>query len=265
MYLLVEKDIFWLNLVVFIYKKYYYIIEVIDVLKEQRLKKILEFVNIKGYCSNEDISKTLNIPFTTLRRDLTNLNNDYKLKRVHGGAQSLKEKTILEKQLEEKLTINIDAKKNIAKKALLCIKSSETIFLDAGSSTYFLAKQITPELNVKIYTNSIINAQILANNGNKNIYILPGKLKLSTGAICGVETVNAITKYYFDIAFLGLNAIDKEFNFYTTDDDEAEVKKTIIKHSQFSFGLADKSKMESKSFVVFSNKSQIALISEGDL
>ncbi|AHI52825.1 DeoR/GlpR family DNA-binding transcription regulator [Spiroplasma culicicola] len=231
-------------------------------LREERLKLILDFVNSNGYCSNEDISKALNIPFTTLRRDLTDLNDECKLKRVNGGAQSIKERSILELKLDEKLTANVEAKKTIAKKALHCIKPGETIFLDAGSSTYYLAQLINPQLNIRIYTNSVINAQVLANNGVTDIYLLPGKLKLTTGAICGVETISAIKKYNFDVAFIGVNAVDNEFNFYTTDDDEAEVKKTIILNSQFAFGLADTSKMKSKSFIKFSDKSQIALINE---
>ncbi|AGR41071.1 DeoR/GlpR family DNA-binding transcription regulator [Spiroplasma taiwanense] len=231
-------------------------------LREERLKLILDFVNERGYCTNELISKELAIPFTTLRRDLTDLHDDSKLKRVHGGAKSIREKSILEAKLDEKLVLNIEAKKIIAKKAFDCIKPFETIFLDAGSSTYFLAELIKPDYNNKVYTNSVINAQVLANNSICNIYLLPGKLKLSTGAICGVETIQALSKYNFDLAFLGINAVDNTFNFYTTDEDEAEVKKMAIEYSQFAFGLADNSKMNSKSFVKFSDKSQIALINE---
>ncbi|AUM62605.1 DeoR/GlpR family DNA-binding transcription regulator [Spiroplasma monobiae] len=231
-------------------------------IREERLRLILDYVNELDYCSNEQISKHLNIPFTTLRRDLTDLHNDSKLKRVHGGAKTIREKSILEAVLDEKLLTNIDAKKSIAKKAFDCIKPFETIFLDAGSTTFFLAELIKPELNNKIYTNSIINAQVLAKNGIKDINLLPGKLKVSTVAICGVETIAALSKYNFDLAFVGINAVDKEFNFFTTDEDEAEVKKIAIRNSQFAFGLADTSKNNSKSLVKFSDKSQIALINE---
>ncbi|AOG60584.1 DeoR family transcriptional regulator, fructose operon transcriptional repressor [Spiroplasma helicoides] len=231
-------------------------------LREERLKLILDFVNANGYCSNEDISKALGIPFTTLRRDLTDLNTEQKLKRVHGGAKSIKERSILEETLDQKLTSHIEEKKIIAQKALVCIKKGETVFLDAGSSTYFLAQLITPELNVRVYTNSIINAQVLANNGVSEIHILPGKLKLSTNAICGVETIVSMSKFHFDVSFLGVNAVDNDFNFYTTDEDEALVKVKAIENSQFAFALVDNSKMKSKAFIKFSDKSQIALISE---
>ncbi|AUB31487.1 DeoR/GlpR family DNA-binding transcription regulator [Spiroplasma floricola] len=231
-------------------------------IREERMQLILDYVNKQDYCTNEQISKHLNIPFTTLRRDLTDLHNESKLKRVHGGAKTIREKSILEAVLDEKLLANVEAKKIIAKKALACIKPFETIFLDAGSTTFFLAEIIKPEFNNKIYTNSIINAQILAKNGVKDINLLPGKLKISTVAICGVETISALSKYNFDLAFLGINAVDKEFNFFTTDEDEAQVKRIAIKNSQFAFGLADKSKNNSKSLVKFSDKSQIALINE---
>lgn len=233
-------------------------------LREERWRNILDYVNKKGYCTNEELSKALQIPFTTLRRDLTDLNDYNRLERVHGGAKAVRERSILEEMLEFKLTNNVEAKQTIAEKALLCIKENETIFLDAGSSTSFLARLITPEKRVRVYTNSIVNAQILANNGVKNIYVLPGRLKLSTQAICGVETLNAISNYHFDVAFIGINAIDADFNFYTTNDDEAEIKKKAIRCSQLSFGLADSSKMDSKAFIKFSNKKEIALISEED-
>ncbi|AKX34025.1 DeoR family transcriptional regulator [Spiroplasma litorale] len=230
--------------------------------KEKRLELIINYVNKHGYATNESISNELKIPFTTLRRDLNELHKENYLVKVHGGAKVVKEKSILEENLTEKMSSNIEAKKNIAEKALHCIKQNESVFLDAGSTTYFLAKIIKKELNNKIYTNSILNAQILANNGVEDINLLPGKLKLKTNAIVGVETINSLKKYYFDVAFIGTNAIDSEYNFYTTDEDEAEVKRIVIKNSNLAFALADKSKLKSKSFVKYGDKTQLALINE---
>ncbi|ASP28132.1 DeoR family transcriptional regulator [Spiroplasma corruscae] len=230
--------------------------------KEKRFELIVDFVNKNGYATNETISKVLKIPFTTLRRDLNELHKKNFIVKVHGGAKTLKEKSILELNYLEKMGDNIEQKKIIAEKALLCIKPNESIFLDAGSTTYYLAKIIKKEFNNKIYTNSILHAQTLANNGIEDINILPGKLKLKTNAIVGVETIKALRKYYFDISFIGINAIDSEYNFYTTDEDESEIKKLVIQNSQFAFGLADKSKLKSKSFVKCGDKSQLAVIDE---
>ncbi|AKU79610.1 DeoR/GlpR family DNA-binding transcription regulator [Spiroplasma turonicum] len=230
--------------------------------KEKRFELIIEYVNKNGYATNESISKELSIPFTTLRRDLNELHNQNYLIKVHGGAKTLKEKSILEANFSEKISDNIDQKKIIAEKALLCIKPNESVFLDAGSTTYFLAKIIKKDLNNRIYTNSILHAQVLANNGIEDINILPGRLKLKTNAIVGVETINSLKKYYFDVAFIGINAIDSDYNFYTTDEDEAEIKKIVVKNSHLAFALADKSKLNSRSFVKCGDKSQLAVIDE---
>ncbi|WP_339021643.1 DeoR family transcriptional regulator [Spiroplasma endosymbiont of Atherix ibis] len=64
------------------------------------MQLILDYVNEQDYCTNEQISKHLNIPFTTLRRDLTDLHNESKLKRVHEGAKTIREKSILEAVLD---------------------------------------------------------------------------------------------------------------------------------------------------------------------
>ncbi|WP_338969754.1 DeoR/GlpR family DNA-binding transcription regulator [Spiroplasma endosymbiont of Labia minor] len=231
-------------------------------MKAQRLDLITEFVNKHGYCSNELISENLNIPLTTLRRDLDELDKISKIIRIYGGAKSILNNVIYEQKLDEKLEKNITAKKNIAKKALDCIKENEIIFIDAGSTTLQLAKLIKPNLNLKIYTNSIENAIQLSKNNVNNINLIPGRLKNATGSIVGVDAISYLDNFHFDAAFIGVNAVDEEFNFYTTDTDEATIKKKIIEHSTLPFALIDSSKLNSISIVKFSSKNKMPIIHE---
>ncbi|HAZ05902.1 MAG TPA: DeoR/GlpR transcriptional regulator, partial [Acetobacterium sp.] len=53
---------------------------------EERLAKILQMVEEKGVVTVLELSETLKISESTIRRDLTTLDNKKKLRKVHGGA-----------------------------------------------------------------------------------------------------------------------------------------------------------------------------------
>ncbi|ATZ18535.1 DeoR family transcriptional regulator [Williamsoniiplasma somnilux] len=230
-------------------------------LKEIRFENILNYLKNNDIAEIEKMSKDLKISLTTLRRDLSELEIENKIVKLHGGAKLVKEKLISEDFLENKLQTNVEEKKQLAQIANRKIKANTTLFLDAGSNPYFLAKIIDPSLNLTIVTNSIINVQELVKNGHQKIYLLGGKFTDVTGAILGYEAIEALKNYAFDLSFVGVNAVDDQGNVYTTSSDHAQIKIEIIKHSSKAFGLADSSKLHSKSFYKFTTIKDLEIIS----
>jgi DeoR family fructose operon transcriptional repressor len=119
-------------------------------------------------------------------------------------------------------------------------------------------------MNLTIYTNSIENALLLSKKDIQNIILIPGKLKNTTRSIVGIEAVSFIDDYHFDVAFLGVNAIDENFNYYTTDAEEAALKKKVIAKTELPFVLANHSKFNSISLVKFGSKKRLPVLSEED-
>ncbi|QHX35947.1 DeoR family transcriptional regulator [Spiroplasma sp. TIUS-1] len=230
-------------------------------IKEQRYDVIKEFLKGKGIVLVEKISIELTIPLTTLRRDLNGMDKLGIINKHHGGVELVESFIIPEEFFDHKVAINIKEKLEIAKKAISKIKRNESIFIDAGSNGYYIAKLLKPNLELTIVTNSIYNIQELSKNGHKNIYLLGGKFKVVTGAIVGYEAIEALKNYNFDKAFIGVNAVDKNNDIYTTSSEHAQIKIEIIKHSQKAYGLADSSKLNSKSFYKFANTRELELIS----
>lgn len=230
-------------------------------IKELRHSAILKYLKDRDVVVIEDISIQLDIPLTTLRRDLIELMNEGKIIKLHGGAKLPKNNFVDEDYLENKLKINVEAKQAIAQQALQKIKNNSTIFLDAGSNVYYLAKILDPKANLTIVTNSILNIQELAHLGHQKIYLLGGKFTNVTGAILGYEAIEAMQNYFFDMSFIGINAVDDEGNIYTTSSEHAQIKMEIIKHSSQTFGLVDESKLHSKSFYRFASIDEVELIS----
>ncbi|WP_031543165.1 DeoR/GlpR family DNA-binding transcription regulator [Mesoplasma photuris] len=230
-------------------------------IKEQRYKMIIDFLENKDIVLTKDLLDHLDVPLTTLRRDLIELEHENVITKLHGGVKINKKNIVAEEEFESKVLVNIEEKREIAKKAVAKIKKNESIFIDSGSNGYFISQILDPNLNLKIVTNSMKNVQELSKNGHQDIYILGGKFKSTTEAILGYEAIEHLKKYNFDKAFIGINAIDKNGNIFTTSSDHAQIKIEIINRSEKAYGLADSSKMNAKSFYVFSNTKDLELIS----
>ena len=110
-------------------------------LKTERKQLILEELNQQHVVSLEKLVSLLETSESTVRRDLDELEAENKLRRVHGGAElphSLQE----EETIQEKSVKNLQEKKLLAQKAASLIKEKDVIFIDAGTTTAFLIREL---------------------------------------------------------------------------------------------------------------------------
>lgn len=235
-------------------------LERVCMIKKERQTIILNFLKGKKIVAIDTLSNDLNIPLTTLRRDLTELEELNKIIKLHGGVEYKEPSFIYEDFFEKKIQDNVKEKEAIAKRAIKLIEKNDSIFIDSKSNGYFIAKHLKADLNLQIVTNSIYNVIELVKQGHEDVYLLGGKFTNVTGAILGFEALEAFKNHNFDKAFLGINAVDDDGNMYTTSPEHAQVKIEVIKNSRESYGLADSSKLDWKSFYKFADKELIKLI-----
>ncbi|WP_338969566.1 DeoR/GlpR family DNA-binding transcription regulator [Spiroplasma endosymbiont of Labia minor] len=231
-------------------------------IKDERHTIILNYINKRELSYVEDIAIDLNIPLTTLRRDLKDLEVQKRIIKVHGGAKPIKTSIVQEQDLQLRLTEDKTAKQMIAEKAIKSLSRGSTVFIDAGSTTYFLCKAIMPEFELTIVTNSFEHIKVLLGNGNENIYLVGGKYLQRTGAFVGSETLSSLARYTFDVAFIGANALDDKKNIYTTNIYEGQVKELAIKQSQRAVILMTSNKLDKRAFVKIANLNDVILMTE---
>lgn len=214
-------------------------------LTEERHKYILNQLKKTGLVKSQELMQNLDCSESTIRRDLALLEDAGELTRIHGGAKKIYQ---LDKELStfEKSSINVQEKKDIAKLAASFIEENDTIYLDAGTTTFYLIHYLKNK-NVQVVTNGIQHAALLADQQTKTI-LLGGNIKSKTKAIIGTTTINQLEGYRFNKCFLGINGIDNEFGYTTPDIEEAAVKKQAHLHSSKTFVLADKTKFNKVSF-----------------
>ncbi|HLR03373.1 MAG TPA: DeoR/GlpR family DNA-binding transcription regulator [Virgibacillus sp.] len=205
---------------------------IIDRLKENQTVKLKDLVEITD--SSE----------STIRRDLTQLEQQKYLKRVHGGASRLQGK-LQEPSMTEKSFKNLQHKQRIASFAGGLVEEGDSIYLDAGSTVF----EAIPHLpnNIVVVTNGLTHVNKLLERNIKT-YVLGGYAKQKTKAIIGRGALESLKQYRFDKCFIGVNGIHPEFGFTTPDQEEAHIKQLAIYLSREAYVLADDSKFSEIAF-----------------
>ncbi|WP_430788867.1 DeoR/GlpR family DNA-binding transcription regulator [Virgibacillus flavescens] len=226
-------------------------------LTNERYDIILHVLNDKQTITIQDIIEATSASESTIRRDLTELENANKLKRIHGGA-TLTEKKLQEYSIAEKSTRNLHDKQSIAKLAASFIQNEDCIFLDAGTTTL----QLIPHLKNKqvvVVTNGLTHVDLL-NEHNIKTYLTGGFLKQKTSALVGQQAVQSLQNYRFDKCFLGVNGFHHDLGYTTPDPEEASVKQTAHSLARETYVLADSTKLNKVSFARICDIAEASLI-----
>lgn len=231
-------------------------------LTEERHSIILDLLREKGVIKIIDLIEATNTSESTIRRDLTYLESINALKRIHGGA-TLPKGRLIEPSYSEKEVQSVDEKKIIAKYAASLIEDGDSVYLDAGTSTYEMIQYIDKS-NIVVVTNGLKHINALVDK-DINAYILGGKIKNITKAVIGSDALKSLEKFRFDKCFLGINGIHIECGFTTPDSEEAMLKENAIKHSRQSFVLADESKFGEVSFVKVADLKDAVIITNSEV
>ena len=220
---------------------------------------ISEYLKEKKYASVDELMEKFQLSRSTVRRTLIAMEEKNLLKRVRGGAEIVdNEEESLPTNFREIFNEKKEEKIKIAQKAAELIKDNDVIFIDSGSTCYYMIDNIKAK-NITVVTNGILHIQKLMAMGI-NTYILGGYAKPEKNLIIGEDIVKKISSMNFDKAFLGTMGIDSRSGFTTMMLEDGEVKKAVIKSSDLCYILADTSKFNVRKFYTYGDFSQATII-----
>lgn len=228
---------------------------------EERAAKILAEIQENEIVTFADLAAKVGISESTIRRDIAELDERGKLKKIRGGATGILNSVITsEYDIPAKLKINMEEKRRIAKYAAKTISGDDMVYIDAGTTTLMMIPYINAPDAVFI-TNGVEQAKRLANAGYV-VHLAGGKYKRTTDATVGHGAVRSISKYNFTKCFMGTNGVDEEHGYTTPDIDEALIKEAAINRSYVTYVLADHSKFRKVSTVTFSDIGRACIITD---
>lgn len=231
-------------------------------LTEERHAIIIEKVKQYKSVKLPELCELLEASESTVRRDLTTLDERGFIKKVHGGAISIDDCSwnFAEKNVEEKSKLFNKEKTAIARYAATLVDDGDFVYIDAGTTTEKMI-EFLPEKDITFVTNGFTHAKKLAQRGFK-VFIPAGEIKGTTEAIIGAECVSSLQNYNFTKSFIGANGVSLSNGITTPDRSEACCKKTVVQNSLTVYVLVDHSKFNQTTPVTFAQLRDVKIITD---
>jgi len=209
---------------------------------ELRQSRIRELLMHNKQVSISRLAKEFCVSEMTIRRDLDKLEDDGKVRRIHGGAVPA-ERMLFEFNFHNQRQKYRQGKKAIAKKACETIKSGDRIIIDTGTTTLELVYPLKSLENITVITPSLAVASVLQFYEGIETILLGGVIRTGSPDLTGVVTEKNLEMFSVDIAFLGADGIGIDGTLYTDDMRIAKVDQEIRKRAQKVYVLSDSSKL----------------------
>ena len=206
----------------------------------KRHGEILRLLKEEGMVTIADLAQRLDVSLETVRRDVKPLTEDGSVLKMH-GAISLPG-IIGEAPFERRMRDNADAKRMIARMVAATIRDGESIMLDCGTTTSFLARELLGHHRLTVVTNSSDIARTLGTANGNRVYMAGGELRSDSGAAFGVSAIDFVGRFSVDHAIISAGAIDAAGGVMDFDLEEAEFAATVLSRGQRSVVITDHSK-----------------------
>ncbi len=211
-------------------------------LKEERHKYILDQVHLHHRVLLNDLSESLNVSIDTVRRDVKELHQDKKLKKVHGGATSFGFMTFS----KDDGNIYLQSKKiQIAEKTVDLLSEGQVILMSGGTTNMEVAKLIPKKLSLTVFTPSLHVAMALLEHKDVEVIFLGGKLLHEAKFAVGGTVVNMLAQLRVDMCILGTGYLDPVYGLTEFDWEVIQVKQAMIRAAKKTVILSVSDKLHS--------------------
>lgn len=206
-----------------------------------RQVEILDIARREGKVSVEELAQRFGVTVQTIRRDLTDLDSAGQLDRVHGGAVVGSGTSNV--AYDERKSHLANEKAAIARRCAAAIPNDCSVFLNIGTSTEAVARELRHHKNLLVITNNMNIANTLASNSECEVVVTGGTVRRGDGGLIGTMTVEAIRRFKFDYAVIGCSALDFDGDVLDYDIQEVGVSQAIIAQARAPLLVADHSKL----------------------
>ena len=227
---------------------------------ELRHTAIIDLLKQQGKAKVEELAERLNVSEVTIRKDLTRLEEQGLLERIHGSA-IISQRSRFNIAFLERLRLKAPAKTLIARAAVSYIQEGDSIILDAGTTTLSLAHVIMEKRfhSLLVITTSMPAALELS-KGNHDILLIGGQVRSHSLALIGPMTVRNLQSFHVDRAFIGTSGISLTHGYSTPNALDAQVKEAMIRAAAETYVVADSSKFGHDCLVSFAGVAGIHLL-----
>ena len=234
-------------------------------LKNEREREILRIIEGRGgFATVKKLCEALYASESSIRRDLTRMEQKGLIKRSYGGAEVVRNYSNAI-DFDYRFNLNSAEKKAIAEKAVSLIKDGDIVFLDESSSAFYLAARLTEKSSLTVITNNVEIINLLAKS-NVTLISSGGFLsRENRTCFVGVDAQKIFENTYADILFFSCKSLSDDGTISDVTREEVLIKEAMLGNAAKKVFLCDSGKFGTRSaYKQCTLKDIDVLISESD-
>lgn len=230
---------------------------------ERRTIKLLDMLQLNKRLDVKTVADSLGISEATARRFFSQLEEEGKVIRVHGGVQ-LAQQLGYDYSFRVQASHRQDQKALIGARAVELVNDNDRIFLDSGTTVLKLAEALSVKLQtgelkgIVVLTNAISHVETVARWCK--VILVGGEIRAERLDVCGSVAEKTLMMFHLDKAFLGVDAINLTGGCMTTDERTSTINELVVERAEKSFVLVDSSKFNKTSFIRYAAIEEIDTI-----
>ncbi len=207
-----------------------------------RQNGIKEYVEKKNVATIKEIQQLFpEVSLMTIHRDLNVLESQGVITKHRGMVKFARYRDDVD--FEVRMGENTRGKLSMVKKAITLLQPYSSVFLDAGTSNLFLAKNI-PDINLNVVTTSPGIALELCHLHNPTVTVCGGTMNRKNMSVSGQNTLEMLGKINVDIAFIGVSGYSQSAGFTCGTEADMLIKKMIIRKARVSVMMCGVEKLD---------------------
>ncbi|MDX2054367.1 MAG: DeoR/GlpR family DNA-binding transcription regulator [Polyangiaceae bacterium] len=218
----------------------------------ERRKFILKTLTDHGSSSLRSLATLLDASHATVRRDLTRLESEGLVRRVHGGVEAIggARANALKGQdsFRASLEVNLAQKRSIAEEAAELVETGECIIVAGGTTTFALVQSLGDRA-LLVLTNSFHNAEYLHKNTGNRVILPGGELFEEQGVILSPFEQDVFQNYYASKLFISAQAVSAQ-GLMQTDPTLARSERRLLDQAAEIIAVVDSSKFSARGSLI---------------
>ncbi|MGY3859683.1 MULTISPECIES: DeoR/GlpR family DNA-binding transcription regulator [Aeromonas] len=206
----------------------------------ERQQQILHLLAERGVVSIVELTDLLQVSHMTIRRDIQKLEQMGRVLSVSGGV-SLSQRIKSEPSHATKRSLMQGAKLAIARLAAAQVAEGCTVYLDAGTTSLELARELALREDLMVVTNDFMVCAYLIEHGRCRLYHTGGQVIRDNQSCAGEATAHFLRNLHLDVAFLSSSSWDGQ-GISTPSEQKVPVKRAVVESAASRILICDSSK-----------------------
>jgi DeoR/GlpR family transcriptional regulator of sugar metabolism len=186
----------------------------------ERQSRLRDLLARKGMSDLDSLSSELQVSQSTIRRDVEQLEKTGLVRRTHGGviwvgeddragvgASGPNSNGARPYAFDQRMGYQTDAKRQIARAAARLVRPGQTVLIDGGTTTFYLAQELLGQ-TLQLVTNSLPIANLFLNDDNVELILTGGLMYPRYGVLLGPTAENTLSTIHTKTLFLSVAGVN---------------------------------------------------------